>query len=289
MRGDLHVHSDRSDGSLSVQELLMEARTSGLDFIAVTDHDCLEGGLEASRLGPSYGIDAVQGVEISARDRRRGRRAHLLGYLFDSAGTAIRDFCAPTLAARDAMTRSQVETLRAAGYPISVEEVEAEAGPSTALYKQHVMATLTRRGAADGIDGRVYRSLFKGGGICDREIEYPDAFTALEAIHADGGLAVLAHPGEFDSWDLLYELASAGLDGVELYHPRHGLADRCRAAAASARFRGLILCGGSDYHGAYGSVSGLGRPGAPAGALAALRRRKAMDNSRSSHRPKTGS
>jgi phosphoribosyl 1,2-cyclic phosphate 1,2-diphosphodiesterase len=289
MRGDLHVHSDRSDGSLSVQELLMEAATKGLGFIAVTDHDCVEGGLEASRLGPEYGIDAIQGVEISARDRRRGRRAHLLGYLFDPEGTAIRDFCAPTLAAREAMTRGQVETLRAAGYPISIAEVEEEAGPSTALYKQHVMAALTRKGAADGIDGGVYWSLFKGGGICDREIEYPDVFDALEAVHADGGLAVLAHPGEFDSWSLLYELASAGLDGVELFHPKHGVADRCRAIAAATRFPGLILAGGSDFHGAYGSGSEPGRPGAPAGSLAALRRKQARDYSRSSHPPKTRS
>jgi phosphoribosyl 1,2-cyclic phosphate 1,2-diphosphodiesterase len=274
MRGDLHVHSDLSDGSLSVRDILAEARTSGLDFIAVTDHDCVDGGIEAERLGPAFGIQAIRGIEISARDRRRGRRAHLLAYLFDLAGTAARDLCATTLAARDAMTRGQVETLRAAGYPISIEEVVEEAGPSTALYKQHVMAALTRKGAADGIDGRAYRSLFKDGGICDREIDYPEVFAALEAVHADGGLAILAHPGEFDSWDLLYELASAGLDGVELYHPKHGLAERCKAIAASARFPGLILAGGSDFHGAYGSGGGLGHPRAPGGALAALRLRK---------------
>jgi phosphoribosyl 1,2-cyclic phosphate 1,2-diphosphodiesterase len=274
LKGDLHVHSDRSDGSLPVRELLMAASLRGLDFMSVTDHDTVSGGAEALALGPSFGVDAVQGIEISAYDRKRGRKAHLLGYLYDAEASSIRALCAPTLAARDAMTRGQVETLRAAGYPISVEEVEEEAGPSTALYKQHVMAVLTRKGAADGIVGEAYRRLFKGGGICAREIEYPCVFDAMDAIHADGGVAVLAHPGQLDSWDLLDELAPAGLDGIERNHPDHGFMDHCRAMEAAVRHQGLALTGGSDFHGAYGSACGLGAFPARGDVLSALRERR---------------
>lgn len=275
MRGDLHVHSDSSDGSLSIAELFLEAKLRGLGFLSVTDHDTVEGGERALELGRSFGIDVIQGIEISAYDRKRGRKAHVLGYFYDIPAATIRELCAPTLAARDELTRRQIEALRAAGYSIAIEEVEEEAGAGAALYKQHVMTVLTRKGLADGVEGEAYRRLFKRGGICDREIEYPDAFDAMRAIHADGGVAVLAHPGQFDSWDLLDEMALAGLDGVEAHHPKHGFGDTCRALAAAVRHPRLIVTGGSDFHGAYGSGRELGCVRAPGRARSALAKRRA--------------
>jgi phosphoribosyl 1,2-cyclic phosphate 1,2-diphosphodiesterase len=272
--GDLHVHSRASDGSLAIRDLFEEARRAGLGFLAITDHDTVAGVAQVLAAGEEAGIATASGIEISAYDARRGRKAHLLGYAFAPPAPAIRAFCGPVLASRDAMTREQVRILSSLGYPVSIGEVEEEARGSTALYKQHVMAVLTRKGAADGIEGKSYRALFKDGGPCDKEIDYPDVFAAMEAIHADGGLAVLAHPGQLDSWDLLEELAEAGLDGVELAHADHGEAARSRVLAARARHPRLILTGGSDFHGAYGSAARIGCVLAPEGAFDAMATRR---------------
>ena len=215
-------------------------------------------------------MTVVPGIELSCSDPKRGRRAHLLGYAYRLPAPSLTAFCSPTLAARDALTRRQVGILAKAGWPVSIEEVEAEAGQGAALYKQHVMAVLLRKGAADALIGSVYRSLFKGGGPCDLEIDYPDVREALDAIHADGGLAVLAHPGQLDSWELLDELAEAGLDGAELYHEDHGLRERELVLAAKARYPWLLLTGGSDFHGAYGSKVAIGDIVAPADSIPIL-------------------
>jgi len=198
--GDLHVHTNRSDGSYTPREAVLLAKERGLDYIGIVDHDTTEGLEEAIELGLRIGVAVVRGIEISAYDFKRGRKAHLLGYNYAPEASHIKAVCDPMLAARDRRPREQVAAMAAAGYPISIAEVEAVAanaatlGGAATLYKQHAMAVLVRKGAADGIYGAEYRRLFGPGGICRGDIRYADAFDAVLAIHADGGVAVLAHP-----------------------------------------------------------------------------------------------
>ena len=271
MIGDLHVHTTRSDGSSSPCEAVMMARSRELSYIGIVDHDRTDGLEDAIALGARIGVLVVPGVEISAYDRQRGRRVHLLGYCFRSPATHIDALCAPLLEARDAMTRRQVETLASAGFPLTLAEVREASGGAKTLYKQHIMKVLVEKGLADGLYGEVYHSLFRGKGICAAEIEYVDALAAMRAIHDDGGIAVLAHPGQLDSWDLMEELLAAGLDGVELFHESHRLEDHRRIRASALRYPGLILTGGSDDHGSLGSDTSMGEIRAPHDAQAFFR------------------
>ena len=249
---------------------MLIAKERGLDYIGIVDHDVTEGLEGAMALGLRLGVVVVPGVEISAYDYRRKRKAHVLGFKFASPATHISALCDPILQARDARTREQVGILAAAGYPISIGEVVEAAGEAKVLYKQHAMAVLARKGLADGIYGAPYRELFGPGGICAGDIQYADAFDALQAIHADGGLAVLAHPGQLDSWELLDELLPARLDGIELYHESHRLEDHEKVLARARAWPGLVLTGGSDDHGSLGSVHAMGEIRSPLGALEAL-------------------
>lgn len=271
MIGDLHVHTSRSDGSYSPREAVFMARERGLGYIGIVDHDTTEGLEEAMALGLKLGVAVARGVEISAYDYKRKRKAHILGYRFATPAAHIMALCDPILKARDERTREQVATLAAAGYPITIDEVARAAKGAATLYKQHVMSVLLQKGLADRYYGSEYRKLFGQGGICSGDIAYADAFDALRAIHADGGLAVLAHPGQLDSWELLDELLLAGLDGIELYHESHALEDHEKVLARASSWPGLVLTGGSDDHGVLGSVNAMGDIRAPFGALETLR------------------
>ena len=101
------------------------------------------------------------------------------------------------------------------------------------------------------------RDRFKDGGICDRDIAYVDVRDAVRAIAEDGGMPVLAHPGQQDSYDLVPSLAACGLAGIERHHPDHTPADHARCTQLAERYN-LVCTSGSDYHGRFGSIPHVG-------------------------------
>lgn len=257
VRADLHVHSTVSDGSEDFASLLAQARERGITHMAFTNHDTTQRLDEAIVLGPDYGVAVVGGIEISAWDEEGGRKVHILGYGLHSDSPAVNALCSPTLVKRDAASRWQLSRLLDKGYDVDLERVGQLAAQSTALYKQHLMASLTDE--PYGTDGytALYHHLFKGVGICVTDIEYVDARAAVRAIVSDGGVAVLAHPGQLDSYDLVGELVACGLAGIERYHPDHGASDWDRCTVLADRY-GLVCTGGSDYHGRFGKPTHLG-------------------------------
>jgi fructose-1,6-bisphosphatase/inositol monophosphatase family enzyme/predicted metal-dependent phosphoesterase TrpH len=256
-RGDLHIHTRLSDGSYEYREALLLARQQGLSYLAFTDHDTVDGLAEAFDLGCELGVTVIPGVEISAWDKVRGRKVHILGYGFGLDAPHIRALCAPLPAARHANTLRQLEAVRAAGYPVYLADVERAARGSKYLHKQHIMQALIDAGIADTHYGELYRALFKADGIAAFDMDYPDALDAVRAVNADGGIAVLAHPGEYDSWDLVPELVEAGLGGIEYLHESHRTEDHRKVLALARRYS-LLLAGGSDDHGSLGSSVHLG-------------------------------
>lgn len=256
-RIDLHVHSTASDGSLSAAELVDQARELGIGCIALTNHDTVRGLDEAVELGRRRGVRVIGGIEVSAWDARRGRKVHILGYGLSSHAPALSSLCTPLLERRNANSHWQLQRLIEAGYSVDAAFALRLAGASTSLYKQHIMAALTSSPRSSPEYGQLYRSLFKGEGICARDIEYVDMCDAVRAVCADGGVPVMAHPGQLDSYDAVPELVELGLAGIELYHPDHTEADHERCRELASRY-GLLCTAGSDYHGAFGSIPSLG-------------------------------
>jgi len=254
---DFHVHSTMSDGSDTFEQVLAQARERGIERLAFTNHDTTAGLAEARELGERMGVQVVGGIEVSAYDFERGRKVHVLGLGLEEGAPALAALCGPVLERRNANTHWQLDRLVEAGYAVDVERALERGRASTCLYKQHLMAALTDEPFTSEGYRTLYRSLFKNGGICDRDIDYVDARDAVQAIVEDGGLAVLAHPGQLDSYDLLPRLVACGLGGVERFHPDHGPADRERCAAL-AEEHGLVCTGGSDYHGRFGAVESVG-------------------------------
>lgn len=257
MRVDLHVHTDISDGSLSIVETLELAKKNGLTHIAITNHDTVDGLEQAMYTGIRLGIKVIPGVEISAVDKITGQKVHILGYNFTVEAPHITKLCEPLLERRQQKSIWQIEQLIAYGYQINKQAIYAQRA-GRVIYKQHIMAHLVEQGYTDGIYSPLYEELFKGSGMCSREVEYVDVFEAVKAIKADGGIAVLAHPGQQNTYYLIDQLVDAGLDGIEIYHEIHTAKDHEKIKQLAYE-KNLILTGGSDYHGEYGTMTELGQ------------------------------
>ena len=251
------MHTTLSDGSDTFEQVVEQARERGIGHIAFTNHDTTCGLDEAGAAGARLGVEVTGGIEVSAYDFARGRKVHVLGYGVGEHAPALAALCGPLLDRRRKNSLWQLDRLVEAGYAVDVDRALALGRASTCLYKQHLMAALTDAPHASAEYRSLYRSLFKGGGICDRDIDYVDARDAVRAIKEDGGWAVLAHPGQLDSYDAVPELVACGLAGIEAYHPDHGPRDHARCRELADRY-GLVCTQGSDYHGLFGDVPCLG-------------------------------
>lgn len=266
MKADLHVHSTYSDGSKSIEEVMHEARLNNLTHLSFVDHDTTAGLLEAQRLGKHYGITVIPGIEISAYDFKRNRKVHILGYNYHQDAVNIKWLCEPLLQRRHQHTLWQIEQIQQAGYSIDKDVIIDGAKPSQTVYKQHVMQQLTSAPFSSAEYQSFYQKLFKGNGVAAGDIDYIDAFAAVRAIVADGGIAVIAHPGQLDSYDLIPELTRVGLGGIERNHIDHNEQDVQQVEALADRYQ-LMMTGGTDYHGSFGARICLGDITSPVNSL----------------------
>ncbi len=251
MPADLHCHTRLSDGSVEVEELIELARGSGLDAVAITDHDTFDGVERAQIRGSAVGVEVISGAEISCFDNNRHRLVHLLCYYCDKR-SEFDDVFSSIAESRRSQGEEALEKIMRL-YPITKEMVNKRSLGSTTLFKQHIMQTLLDCGYTDKIYGDLYYKLFnKKDGIAATHIEYPDVFEILERIQQSGGIAVLAHPSVYSSLELLPELAERGLDGVEFSFPRRQEGEDKILSEIAEKYK-LIKTGGTDFHG--GSTS----------------------------------
>ncbi|MGJ9459132.1 PHP domain-containing protein [Oceanobacillus sp. CF4.6] len=257
MKADLHVHSNYSDGSDSVQEVMQLAYDNGVTHLSFVDHDTVEGLPKKLLLGEKYGIKVIPGIEISAYDFKRKRKVHVLGYNYDLDAAHIKSVCQPLLKRRHMHSLWQIEQIKVAGYELDIKSIIETANLSQTVYKQHIMTHLTNSPYTSIEYKQLYTKLFKGEGIASGDIEYVDVFEAVHAIVNDGGIAVVAHPGQLDSYDLIPELVEAGLGGIERNHMDHTTEDHQRVEALAQHYH-LVMTGGTDYHGLLGASIDIG-------------------------------
>lgn len=157
-------------------------------------------------------------------------------------------------------------------FPVTTEFIVKCATGSTNIYKQHIMQALLESGFTTTIFGELFNSLFKKGGenCVLVEATYPSPEETLEAIHDAGGIAVLAHPGFYNNFELLDDLIPLGLDGVEVWHPEN-TPEQQEYLKKKAKKHKLVMTGGSDFHGGYNAYPvRLGQYGPDEDALSAL-------------------
>jgi predicted metal-dependent phosphoesterase TrpH len=277
-RIDLHTHSTASDGTLPPAELMRAAAEAGLSAIALTDHDTLDGLPEARDEALRLGIELVPGCELSLE--YGGLPTHMLALFVDEKPGAL---CAELGRVREARRRRNelvLEKLRTVGVHLDADEVAERA--DGVVGRPHIAQAMLAAGVVGSFDEAFVRFLGRGG-LAHVPKEKLTPREAIDAVHADGGLAVLAHPYLLSQQPrqieaILADLAALGLDGVEVYYTEHSDAYTALLSRL-AEGLGLLKSGGSDYHGAVkpGVTLGRGRGGlfVPDTLLADMKRRRA--------------
>ncbi len=257
---DLHVHTTASDGDVSPAGCVDEAKRLGLAAIAITDHDTTAGNAEALARGAEVGVEVVPGVEISIE--YPPLTAHLLGYYPEPDSPELEAILNGLREHRGERNPRILKRLAELGCPIDRDELLAEAGGGV-VGRPHIAAVMVRKGYARSLQDAFDRYLAKGAAAyVDRVRPSPEA--AIRALLAARAVPVLAHPeamgarSEREVEELVARLAHAGLRGLEAYY--HGYsAGQVSACLTLARRYGLLVTGGTDYHGAKKPDIRLGR------------------------------
>ncbi len=247
---DLHIHTINSDGSMSVKDVVYYAYKSGIKNIAISDHDTLAGVAEAMELGKQFGVRVIPAVEMSVLDKKRNRPVHVLCY-FPQNTDLLNSFLQKTLDSRRNQKLEMIEKIQKIYPLLELEHINRYAKNSQSIYESHIMQSLCDLGYSNVAIGKLMEDLISKKGSCYVPTNYSSVEEMLVVIEQVKGVVVIAHPEEYDSFELAEELAKAGrIDGLELDHPRNGEESRRRIKELAAAYN-LILTGGSDFHGQY--------------------------------------
>lgn len=258
---DLHCHTTASDGIKTPSGIIDFAMSQDVEVLAITDHDTVSGIEEALAHAASLNFRLIPGIEFSVE--YPGGSFHLLGLNVDHTYGPMLEKLAHLQEVRDARIYRIINDLALHDIDIPVEEVLEESQGGT-MGRPHVARVLVKHGYAPTINDVFKRFLVKGkpGYIKKEKIILEDA---LKLIRESGGQSIIAHPvsinyrgyGEFE--DALRGFVNAGLDGIEVYSSMHSKSDVNEFLRLADKY-GLIVSGGSDYHGDKGEKIGYYMP-----------------------------
>ena len=242
---DLHLHTTHSDGILSVKELLQKAIHSGIKALSITDHDTIDGYIEALTLPEAQQLEILAGIEISCFENKQD--FHLLGYGMDVHHPLMEKHLEIMRGDRERRSLEIIEKLATMGVSISFDKLKEYANGAS-ITRPHIAEMLVREGYTNSLKEGFNRYLDKHKPAFVAKMN----FTIIEAcqlIHACGGVAIVAHPRmTYKHVALPSYLGSLGVDGIEISHPTQGRAIQM-LYRQFARRNGFIVSGGSDYHG----------------------------------------
>ena len=255
MKIDLHIHSTASDGSFSPTEILRLAQDINLGAIAITDHDTIDGSMDAIASGIPPSLKFLTGVEISAEPPPSfpcSGSFHILGYAINFDDTVLNNTLKLLQESRKNRNPHILELLSRLGIKLTLDEIRNEVGECQ-LGRPHIAQLMVSKGFVKSIDEAFDKYLSK-----DRPA-YVDKYridctSAIEIIIGAGGIPVLAHPFLLQMKkkerleDLIITLKKMGLKGIETYYPEH-TPDLIAQYAKIANRHNLLMTGGTDFHG----------------------------------------
>jgi predicted metal-dependent phosphoesterase TrpH len=242
--GDLHIHTDFSDGTMSPGQVVKEASRLNLHTIAITDHDTVDAIETAQIAGDMEGIKIIPAIELSSN--YRSVDIHLLGYFIDIKNCALLDKLAELRSERVERIKKITKKLRTLGVNIEHQEV-FDVSKDGSPGRMHIADVLCRKGYCSGIRESFQRYLSDNGPayVSKEALTLKDA---IELIISSDGVPVLAHPGVTKRDTLIPTMVEYGLQGIEVYYPTHQ-PDAVKRYLQIAKKHDLVVTGGSDCHG----------------------------------------
>ena len=247
---DLHTHSLCSDGAQTPADVVRSAKEAGLAAIALSDHDCIVGVQEAIDTGKVLGVEVIPAVELSAQS---DTELHILGYFIDIHNRKLQEAMQYALQVRDQRQEETCQKLNEMGFAITMDELREEAHGNPVLCRAHFAQIMVRKGYAPSVKEAFSKYLSVGCYAYSNR----QALTGPEAvslIREAGGIAVAAHlhlikKPDDELREYLRSLIPYGLDGIEGYYTDY-TPDMQERYQAMAKELGLVISGGTDYHGA---------------------------------------
>ena len=255
---DLQSHSRHSDGALTPTEVVEAAHEAGVELLALTDHDTID-GVPAAQEAAEHRLRLIPAVEISALDRHRD--LHLLGYLIDPEDGTLAQRLKSARTEREERAKRMGARLLELGFKVFDRPLAQRQREGKSIGRPHLAAAVLahkknrRRLEDEGLHdvGSFIEAYLVPGAPAFVPREAPTVEEAIGWVHDAGGLAVWAHP----FWDVddprevvaaLEEFKRHGVDGVEAFYPTHSAA-QARLLADTAQRLDLLTTGSADFHG----------------------------------------
>jgi hypothetical protein len=245
---DLHLHSNFSDGTLSVEQLLKKAKNRSLEIVSITDHDTIDSQKDAVKLAKKHNINYIPGVEINVEFPTH---MDLLGYGIDITSFELKEFLDFLTYKREARNKKMISLLQKKGFKINYDEV-IEFSAGDIIGRPHIAKLLLKKGYGTSISEIINTYLTRGKECFLERFKFSPKDT-IKMIKKQGGLAFLAHPFKINLKNyqleiLLEELKFYGLDGIEIFHYTHS-PQYINYLLEIAEKKKLMISGGSDFHG----------------------------------------
>ena len=248
MKSDFHIHTNFSDGVFSPEKIVDTALDVGLQVIALTDHD----NVLSYQVAQDYikknnkKLEVIQGVEVNTL--YKNYEVHILGYMMDTNNSDFKELLRVQQKARVEQAREIIDLLaKKEGIKIKFEDIKKQVAEGGSIGRPHIAKAITNAGGTSSEIEAYSKYIHDDSPVYVRR-KTVSPQEAVEIIYDAGGVPVIAHPHDIDiAENLIKELMTHGLRGIEAYHRKHSPA--CVEYFSSmAENLGLIVTGGSDFH-----------------------------------------
>lgn len=256
---DLHVHSTESDGTLTPEEVVKAAKEAGLCAIALTDHDTVSGIEKAADAAKTFGIELVPGIELSTS--YKDKEIHVVGLYINIENQTLLQKTAEFRKCRDQRNEKMIAALQREGFDITMEKLAAE-NQDSVITRANIARYLYEHGLTKSVS-EAFEKYIGDNCRCYVGRFKVTPMEAVALIKEATGIAILAHPllyhmSSVRLLQLIDELKTAGLDGIEAIYSTHTAGEE-QLVKRIAKDNGLIISGGSDFHGSNKPAIRLGK------------------------------
>ncbi len=241
---DLHIHTTASDGILPPEEIVRWAKRISLATIAITDHDTINGLDTAIKEGSKVGLHIIPGIELSSHIGNY--EVHILGYYINYMRSSLQAKLNILQEERNLRAKKMVSNLKSIyNIDIDMKHIEKIAG-NAAISRPHIGRVL--------IEMEIVQNLAEAfdiyiGNTCPAYVPRKSLSPqeCIELIKEYGGIPVLAHPGLIANMDIVEQIVKMGIEGMEVYYPKHTAKQKKKFIDICQQNR-LLITGGSDFH-----------------------------------------